>query len=102
MTAGIAGSMAETSWTGDGRRAIVDAHVHLFDHTANRHRQLERRDEMFEARRMIEVGVAALSATRATGEQIAAIAEEVTSMFASLDNPHDFLRHDPPVFLVTG
>jgi len=52
------------------------------------------RDEMFEARRMIEVGVAALSATRATGEQIAAIAEEVTSMFASLDNPHDFLRHD--------
>ena len=52
------------------------------------------RDEMFEARRMIEVGVAALSATRATGEQIAAIAEEVTSMFASLDNPQDFLRHD--------
>jgi predicted TIM-barrel fold metal-dependent hydrolase len=49
MTAGIAGSMAETSGTGDGRRAIVDAHVHLFDHTANRHRQLERRDEMFEA-----------------------------------------------------
>ena len=52
------------------------------------------RDEMFEARRLIEVGVVALSAMRATGEQIAAIAEEVTSMFASLDNPHDFLRHD--------
>jgi GntR family transcriptional repressor for pyruvate dehydrogenase complex len=52
------------------------------------------RDEMFEARRLIEVGVAGLSAARATGEQVAAIAEEVTSMFASLDNPHDFLRHD--------
>lgn len=52
------------------------------------------RDEMFEARRLIEVGVAGLSATRATGEQVAAIAEEVTSMFASLDNPQDFLRHD--------
>ena len=52
------------------------------------------RDEMFEARRMIEVGVAGLSATRASGEQVAAIAEEVTSMFASLDNPQDFLRHD--------
>lgn len=52
------------------------------------------RDEMFEARRLLEVGVAGLSAGRATGEQIAAIAEEVTSMFASLDAPHDFLVHD--------
>lgn len=52
------------------------------------------RVEMFEARRLIEVGVAGLSATRATGEQVAAIAEEVTSMFASLDSPQDFLRHD--------
>ena len=52
------------------------------------------RDEMFEARRLVEVGVAALSATRANGEHVAAIAEEVTSMYASLDSPHDFLRHD--------
>lgn len=52
------------------------------------------RDEMFEARRLIEVGVAGLSAARATGEQVAAIAEEVTSMFASLDSPQEFLRHD--------
>jgi GntR family transcriptional repressor for pyruvate dehydrogenase complex len=52
------------------------------------------RDEMFEARRLLEVGVVSLSATRASGEQIAAIAEEVTSMFASLDSPQDFLRHD--------
>src|SRR5215211_2582865 len=33
----------------DGRRRIVDAHVHLFDHTANRHEFLERRDETFAA-----------------------------------------------------
>ena len=37
--------MSET----DERRGIVDAHVHLFDHTANRHAFLERRDETFEA-----------------------------------------------------
>ena len=41
--------MTETSGTSDGRRGIVNAHVHLFDHTANRHLFLERRDEMFEA-----------------------------------------------------
>ena len=52
------------------------------------------RDEMFEARRLLEVGVAGLSAERSSGEHIATIAEEVTSMFASLDNPHDFLLHD--------
>lgn len=52
------------------------------------------RDEMFEARRLLEVGVAGLSAERATGEHMAAIAEEVTSMFASLEAPHDFLVHD--------
>ncbi|MPZ16328.1 MAG: FCD domain-containing protein [Luteitalea sp.] len=52
------------------------------------------RDEMFEARRLLEVGVAGLSAERATGEDLAAIAEEVTSMFASIEIPHDFLVHD--------
>jgi predicted TIM-barrel fold metal-dependent hydrolase len=41
--------MNETSGSSDGRRAIVDAHVHLFDHTANRHEFLERRDETYEA-----------------------------------------------------
>ena len=41
--------MSETSGASDGRRAIVDAHVHLFDHTANRHEFLERRDATFEA-----------------------------------------------------
>lgn len=52
------------------------------------------RDEMFEARRALEVGVAALAADRATDEHIATIAEEVTGMFASLDDPQAFLIHD--------
>ena len=50
--------------------------------------------EMFEARRTLEVGVAGLAATHATGEQLLAIAEEVTGMFASLDDPQKFLVHD--------
>lgn len=52
------------------------------------------RDEMFEARQLLEVGVAGLAAERARGEQLAAVAEEVTSMFATLDSPHEFLVHD--------
>jgi GntR family transcriptional regulator, transcriptional repressor for pyruvate dehydrogenase complex len=52
------------------------------------------RDEMFEARRALEAGVAALAAERATDDQIATIAEEVTSMFASIDDPQAFLVHD--------
>lgn len=52
------------------------------------------RNTMFEARRLLEVGVAGLSAERATGEDLVAIAEEVTSMFASLDDPQAFLVHD--------
>jgi predicted TIM-barrel fold metal-dependent hydrolase len=41
--------MSEISGTIDGRHAVVDAHVHLFDHAANRHEFLEHRDEFFEA-----------------------------------------------------
>lgn len=52
------------------------------------------RGEMFEARRVLEVGVAGLAAERATGEQLAAIAEEVADMFAALDDPQTFLVHD--------
>jgi GntR family transcriptional repressor for pyruvate dehydrogenase complex len=49
---------------------------------------------MFEARRALEVGVAGLAAERATDDHIATIAEEVTGMFASLDDAHAFLIHD--------
>ena len=50
--------------------------------------------EMFEARRTLEVGVAGLAAMHATGDQLLAIAEEVTGMFASLEDPQKFLVHD--------
>jgi GntR family transcriptional repressor for pyruvate dehydrogenase complex len=52
------------------------------------------RGEMFEARRMLEVGAAGLAAERATGEALAAISDEVTGMFASMDDPQAFHAHD--------
>lgn len=52
------------------------------------------REQMFEARRVLEVGVAGLAAERATGEQLATIAEEMTGLFASLEQPLEYLRHD--------
>jgi len=51
-------------------------------------------DQMYEARRMLEVGSAGLAAERATGENVAAMADEITGMFATLDDPQAFLRHD--------
>jgi GntR family transcriptional regulator, transcriptional repressor for pyruvate dehydrogenase complex len=51
-------------------------------------------EQMFEARRVLEVGVAGLAAERASGEQIAAMAEEVTGMFASVEDQQAFLMHD--------
>jgi GntR family transcriptional repressor for pyruvate dehydrogenase complex len=50
--------------------------------------------EMFEARRSLEMEIAGLAAERATGEQLASMSEEVTGMFASLDEPEQFLVHD--------
>jgi GntR family transcriptional regulator, transcriptional repressor for pyruvate dehydrogenase complex len=52
------------------------------------------RTEMYEARRILEVGAAGLAAERATPEQVAAMAEDVTSLFASMDDPVTFLVHD--------
>jgi len=51
-------------------------------------------NEMFEARQVLEVGVAGLAAEHAQAEQLAAMAEEVTEMFASLEDPAAFLVHD--------
>jgi GntR family transcriptional repressor for pyruvate dehydrogenase complex len=50
--------------------------------------------EMFEARLVLEVGVAGLAAQHAEGEPLAAMAEEVTEMFAAAEDPAAFLRHD--------
>jgi GntR family transcriptional repressor for pyruvate dehydrogenase complex len=52
------------------------------------------REEMFEARRILEVGTAGLSAERATAEQLGAMADEVTGMFASMEEPQTYLVHD--------
>ena len=52
------------------------------------------RDEMFEARLVLEVGAAGLAAERAQGDDLAAMSEEVTGMFASLADPQAFLLHD--------
>jgi len=49
------------------------------------------RDEMFEARRVLELGAASLAAERATQERITALADEVAAMFASLI--HDVQFH---------
>jgi GntR family transcriptional repressor for pyruvate dehydrogenase complex len=52
------------------------------------------RDEMYEARRILEVGAAGLAAERATFEQVATLAEEVANLFASVAEPGVFLLHD--------
>jgi GntR family transcriptional repressor for pyruvate dehydrogenase complex len=52
------------------------------------------REEMYEARRLLEVGAAELAAERATSEQVATLAEEVASLFASMQDPEVFLVHD--------
>jgi GntR family transcriptional repressor for pyruvate dehydrogenase complex len=51
-------------------------------------------DEMFEARLVLEVGVAGLAAEHAPAEHLAAMAEELTEMFAAMADPQAFLVHD--------
>lgn len=52
------------------------------------------REDMYEARRILEVGAAGLAAERATPDQMAAMAEEIASLFASMHDPLRFLVHD--------
>ena len=52
------------------------------------------RDEIFEARKVLEVGAAGLAAERGLTDRLAPMAEEVTGMFASLSDPQTFLVHD--------
>ncbi len=51
-------------------------------------------DEMFETRIALEMAVAELAAKRATADQLATMAEEVAEMFASLEEPEEYLVHD--------
>jgi len=50
--------------------------------------------QMFEARIILESNLAALAAERGKEEHHAALAEEVAEIFASIENPSDFLIHD--------
>src|SRR5947207_4979146 len=50
--------------------------------------------QMYDARRIFEVGAAGLAAECATPDQITSLADEVASLFASFDDPHRFLVHD--------
>src|SRR5437762_10342514 len=52
------------------------------------------RVDMYETRRVLEVGAAGLAAVRATPDQLAAMADAVTSLFAVMDAPQQFLVHD--------
>ena len=50
--------------------------------------------QMFEARILLESGLASLAAERSKEEHHAAMAEEVAEMFASIGNPVEYLVHD--------
>jgi GntR family transcriptional regulator, transcriptional repressor for pyruvate dehydrogenase complex len=50
--------------------------------------------EMFEARQALEMAIASLAAERTTSDHIATMAEEITGMYASLDDPEQYLVHD--------
>jgi GntR family transcriptional repressor for pyruvate dehydrogenase complex len=51
-------------------------------------------EHMFETRSILEVGAAGIAAERATGDHLAAMAEEIAEMFAWLNDPQQFLVHD--------
>jgi GntR family transcriptional repressor for pyruvate dehydrogenase complex len=50
--------------------------------------------QLFEARILLENGLAALAAERGKQEHHATLAEEVAEMFASVDRPNEYLIHD--------
>ena len=50
--------------------------------------------EMYEARRILEVGAAGLAAERASEEQVETLAAHVESLFASIESPQVFLVND--------
>jgi GntR family transcriptional regulator, transcriptional repressor for pyruvate dehydrogenase complex len=50
--------------------------------------------QMFEARLVLESSLAAMAAERGGDEHFAVMAEEVTEMYASFDDPQEYLIHD--------
>src|SRR5206468_2969275 len=51
-------------------------------------------EDVYEVRRILEVGAAGLAAERASSDHLATLAEEVTGLFASLADRQVFLVHD--------
>ena len=51
-------------------------------------------EELFEARRIIEAGLAELAAKRAQPEDLQALRDEIDGMRASMNDPESFLKHD--------
>jgi GntR family transcriptional repressor for pyruvate dehydrogenase complex len=51
-------------------------------------------DDMFEARKVLECALAELAAINAEDAHLALIAEEVAEMYATLDDPQEYLVHD--------
>lgn len=51
-------------------------------------------EELFEARRIIEAGLAELAAERASADDIQALVKEIEGMKAKIDDPEEFLKHD--------
>ncbi len=51
-------------------------------------------EDVYEVRQILEVGAAGLAAARATPDHLATLAEEVTGLFASLNDRQVFLVHD--------
>jgi len=79
---------------GDKPCTELETRAGIWRYDANRTGQRFTPAEMFEARRSLEMAIAALAAERATGDQMASMSEEITGMFASLDEPEQFLVHD--------
>jgi GntR family transcriptional repressor for pyruvate dehydrogenase complex len=50
--------------------------------------------QMFEARRILESELAALAAKRGCEQHMAALSEEVAEMYATMDDPMEYLIHD--------
>ena len=50
--------------------------------------------QMFEARLLLESGLAALAAERGKEEHLTVLAEEVAEMYATVDDPEEYLIHD--------
>jgi GntR family transcriptional repressor for pyruvate dehydrogenase complex len=50
--------------------------------------------EMYEARRILEVGAAGLAAERASDEQLAKLAEDVEALYGAIESPQVFLVRD--------